>query len=506
MRRYYTQDFGAAVSHPDTREYSLFAQDAIRVTSHFALNIGVRYDLQTFRSDGLVSNPLWPDSGKVPSDTNNFAPRAGFAYSFGSTRPLVLRGGYGLFYTRIPSIYTSTIETENGIAQNHLFLDNSNFFDRAVFPVYPNALGNCSGSTCAPPANVANILTTQVSAFSPSFQTPFVQQLSLGLEREVTHRTAIGASYLYVHGEHLIRARDANLPAPVQLTYPLYDDSGTKFLDQFYTVDSFSNWQFTKSFTCPFPPCINPLARPIPQLDPINVFESAASSVYHGLTISAHRKTTRGIYFRLAYTWARAIDDGQDALVAGLPATVQNAYATQSERGPSVTDQRQRLVFSWMAAPRPFRHAERMLSTLFNDWEFAGVITTGTGRPVNARIVGDANRDGNTSNDRLPGARRNSFIGPGYATTDLRLTRQLYAGDRFKVELLRESFNLLNRANKRLDLGDDGFLNTAAQFVQVDKTIGVNRFPGHYRGNSVFLRPTNAYAPRQVQLALKLKF
>ena len=32
--RFYIQNFGSAVSRPDTREYALFAQDSIRVTNH----------------------------------------------------------------------------------------------------------------------------------------------------------------------------------------------------------------------------------------------------------------------------------------------------------------------------------------------------------------------------------------------------------------------------------------------------------------------------------------
>ncbi|MCI0356510.1 MAG: TonB-dependent receptor, partial [Acidobacteria bacterium] len=113
---FYLQNFGSAESHPDTREYALFAQDSIRVTDRFALTLGLRWDLQTFRSEGLVSNALWPDSGRVPRDTNNFAPRLGFAWSLGDERPLVIRGGTGIFYTRIPQIYNSAIETENGLA------------------------------------------------------------------------------------------------------------------------------------------------------------------------------------------------------------------------------------------------------------------------------------------------------------------------------------------------------------------------------------------------------
>jgi hypothetical protein len=44
------------------------------------------------------------------------------------------------------------------------------------------------------------------------------------------------------------------------------------------------------------------------------------------MTVSLNKRMSRGLYFRLAYTWAHAIDDGQDALVAGQPATVQNSY------------------------------------------------------------------------------------------------------------------------------------------------------------------------------------
>jgi len=82
--RYYVQNFGNPVSHPNSNDYSAFVQDTIRVTDRLALSLGVRYDMQSFSSKDLVSNPLWPGSGKMPSDKSNFSPRAGFAYSIGS--------------------------------------------------------------------------------------------------------------------------------------------------------------------------------------------------------------------------------------------------------------------------------------------------------------------------------------------------------------------------------------------------------------------------------------
>ncbi|MBS1851681.1 MAG: TonB-dependent receptor [Acidobacteria bacterium] len=504
---YYVQNFGPAITHPDTNEYSAFLQDTIRVTNHLALSLGGRYDLQTFTRKDLRSNPLWPDTGKVPYEPFNFSPRAGLAYSLGDRRPLVVRAGYGLFYTRIPQIYTSVVQSDNGFSSAHLFLNNVMASQRAGFPLYPYPAVACDplAAECDPPANLAPYLTPDASAFAHNFRTPSVQQASLSVEREVANRLAVSVSYLYVHGQNLIRARDANLPAPVDVTYPVFDPSGVNLLG-YADVASFSTWQFSRTLDCPFPPCINPVARPIPQLDSVNVFESAASSMYHGMTVSLRRRMTNGLYFRLGYTWAHAEDNLQDALVAGQPATVQNSYAPNAEKGSSTTDQRHRFVFSWIATPQPFDRSHSLLSELFNHWKIAGVVSFGSGRPVDARMVGDANQDGNSSNDRLPGVGRNSFLGPDYATTDLRISRILYSRDRFRVEFLVEAFNLANRANLRIPASDNGFQSSAGQFELLDKHIGINYFPAYVQKNSDFLKPTDAYAPRQIQFAVRLTY
>lgn len=504
--RYYIQNFGSYISNPDTNEYAWFAQDSIRVTSRLALSLGVRYDLQTFGTKGLLTNPLWPDSGRVPRDGNNFAPRIGIAYSVGDERPLVIRAGYGMFYTRVPQIYTSAVATNNGLNSVHLFLDNQDFYGSRVFPTYPKPLVDCPVSTasCRLPDGLAQMASAEISSFARNFHTPKVEQASLHLERDMGHRIAAGVSYLYVHGEGLMRVRDFNLPFPQIVSYPVYDPSGNNLLG-YYDVDSFATWQMSSSMTCPWPPCVNPLSRPIPQLGAINVFESASSSIYNGLTVSVRRRMTRGLYFRLGYTFAHAVDDGQDALLTA-GSLVQNSYTPKSERAASVTDQRQRFVVSWIGEPRPFHRDQEFLGKIFNDWRFSGVTTVGSGRPVNARVLGDPNQDGNDSNDRLPGFGRNAFLGPDYATTDFRVSRRLNIGSRTKLELIAESFNIFNRNNKRVDINNDSFANQAGQFVKVSKVIGVNNFPAYYQKPTNFLRATSSYAPRQIQLAIRLTF
>ncbi len=507
--RYYIQDFGSAVTQPDSNDYALFAQDTVRVNRHLTINGGVRYDLQTFREPKVTANALWPDAGHVPHNATNFAPRLGFSASIGGEhRPLVIRGGYGMFYAHIPQIYASSAQADNGLNRAHLFLDNKNFFDRQIFPAYPDPLVSCTAGAvmCSAPAGIAGFVTSEISSFARDFRTPYAEQANLSLEKEIAKKTSISASYLFVSGKHLIRARDVNLPNPVEVQYPVFDDSGAHFTGDYYTLSSFSQLRFTKSVTCVFPPCIDRLERPISSVGAINEYESASSSIYHGLTISAQRRYSKQLYLRVGYTFAKALDQGQDALVAGRPGQVQNTFAP-NERGLSTTDQRHRVVLAWSAEPNPFGAEQpTALRALFNSWLFSGVVAVGSGRPVNARITGDANGDGNTENDRLPGYRRNAFTGPDYASTDIRVTRKFELHDRMRLELSGEAFNLMNRVNKRVDITDDGFTNVAADFVPLAKSIGASKFAGHFRRNSNFLVPTNAYAPRQVQVSLRLKF
>jgi hypothetical protein len=244
------------------------------VTDHLGVSLGVRYDLQTFSTTYLKSNPLWPDSGRVPLDRNNFAPRAGISYSFGDKRPLVARIGYGLFYPRIPQIYNSSIETDNGLAPNSIFLNRTNFYQQQIFPQYPDALVNCAplANSCAPPASLTQFANSDISAFAHNFRIPQVPEASMTVERDVAHRVIAEVSYSFVHGQNLIRARDINLPPPVSVQYPIFDPSGQNVIG-YGALETFSTWQLTSSLTCPFPPCINPLARPISQLGALDIFE-----------------------------------------------------------------------------------------------------------------------------------------------------------------------------------------------------------------------------------------
>jgi hypothetical protein len=508
LPRYYLQNFGNPVSHPDSNDYAGFVQDTVRLTPHFTLSLGARYDLQTFSTKGMVSNPLWSPEGRMPLNGTNFAPRVGIGYALGNDRPVMVRAGFGIFYTRIPQIYQSAVANNNGLRDSFLSLDNTDYYQHQVFPAYPNAAVNCPRGpvSCSLPAQWEQYATSEISAFAPDFKTPRVQQASLSLERELPGGFTGTLSYLLVHGVDMIRARDVNLPPPTYHSYPVLNSTGSVVPNQFYNVESFATWQTSYSISCPYPPCINPLERPISQLGAIDQFESAASSVYNGMTVALHKRMSGATYFRLAYTWAHAIDNGQDALVAGAPSTVQNSYSTKSERASSVTDQRQRLTISAIEEPNPFAAGQKFLATIFDHWKISGIVTYGSGRPANAMVSGDPNQDGSTSNDRLSGYGRNAFIGPDYASMDIKVGRKMNLGGRYHLELTADSFNLFNRDNQRFQVNDEGYYNSAGQFVKYTESVGGKYYQAYYQQPTSLMKPANSFAPRQMQLSMRLDF
>jgi len=172
----------------------------------------------------------------------------------------------------------------------------------------------------------------------------------------------------------------------------------------------------------------------------------------------------------------------------------------------SVTDQRHRFVVAFSTEPRFFHRGHETLGRFFNDWKVSSAVNYGSGRPFNATVSGDPNQDGNDLNDRLPGYRRNAFTGPDYATTDLRITLTLRLRERYKLNLLAESFNLFNRDNQRVAITSNGMVANASTFVQNSVTANIAPYPGYYQLPGSFLKPNAAYPPRQIQLAVKFIF
>ncbi len=164
----------------DFRQYQLgwFFQDEWRVSKAFSLNFGVRHEVQTNLRD-----------------RNNFAPRAGFAWSPFKNGKTTLRGGAGIFYDWFASNTLEQILRVNGQRQTDLIVRN---------PGYPDPFSDGTASTLPP----------SIIQQDPNLQMPYVFQSSFGVERELPQNFRVNANYLYTRGIHQLRGINVNQPIP----------------------------------------------------------------------------------------------------------------------------------------------------------------------------------------------------------------------------------------------------------------------------------------------------
>jgi len=155
-----------------------------------------------------------------------------------------------------------------------------------------------------------------------------------------------------------------------------------------------------------------------------------------------------------SYTFAKTIDDAPDATAVVVPnagddaKVAQNTLAPNQEKGRGVNDIRHRFVFS---AVWDLRYAQSLQNTvakgLLTHWTLSWITAIQSGAPVSQGVTGDPNNDTNNNSDRTPGIGRNTLTGPGLATVDLRLTRDIRLTERARLRLIAEGFNITNRAN-----------------------------------------------------------
>ncbi len=455
-----------ATTRPNNREFAAFVQDDWRASQKLTINAGLRYDIQKL-AEPPIKNPsaalaaLGIDTSRVNQDKNNIAPRLGFAYSPLASNRLVLRGGYGAFFGRTPAIMLGTAHSQNGIQVVNLT------FTGSAMPTYPNRFASIPTSVAIPAPNIY--------AFAADYVAPYTQQWSLGAEHQLLKDLSLTVNYLGVKGTHLGRTRDINLSTPVPTT--IRDAAGTT-----YTYLRFPSRR-TSSF------------------GRISFFESTGNSVYHGLTFQVNKRFAKNFQMLTAYTLSHAIDDAPDAtsVVTGNAGddakVVQNTLNILDDRSSSLNDVRNRFVISgiWEVGNYAKEIENKVTRAILSGWSLSAIFTAEDGRPYSSFVGADLNNDGNRFTDRVPGVGRNTNVGPGFASFDPRITRDIRFHERAKLQLIVEAFNVFNRANF-------AGVNTTA-FTVTGTGASALLVP-----NAAFGRPTTTSEPRIIQLAAKIIF
>jgi hypothetical protein len=426
----FTQSFGNANYNVREWLWDGFVQDDWRARRDLTLNVGVRYERQTFTDD-----------------KNNFAPRVGFAYNPRGDGKTILRASYGIYYSEIRA---------NTGAQFSIGGPQGVFTFTAApgqlgFPTTFAPLAAFPPGTVLPPRDITiragragfynslGINTALLRGYPDKFLNPYTQQATVGIERELPGKWFLNVDYVYAHTIGIDRTEDLNAPS---LFTPVNTPTGR------------TRSAAAADLTRPIRPVANGFRR-------ILVVVNAGSSIYNGMQVNLNKRLSQRFSVLASYTLSHTINTVEPDAPGGDPLDVNLPEA--AERADSLLDQRHRLSLSgWLDLP-------------FN-FTFGGLTTAASGRPYNITVGQDVNGD-NANVDRPFDYATGTFLGrntgrgtPVYET-DLFVQRVFVVEERVRLELRAEAFNIFNHPNIVARSGTLGGINSTTGGFNVPATF-----------------------------------
>jgi hypothetical protein len=259
---------------------------------------------------------------------------------------------------------------------------------------------------------------------------------------------------------------------------------------------------------------------------------SGTNSNYQGMVAQLNHRFSSHIMFSANYTWSHALDFGQNNQTATVANNLLDPQDLRAEYGNSITNVTNRFVVNAVATA-PWQYAG-WLAYLANDWELSPSFQLQSGFPYSIGTSGTLSSaftptgnlsaigggiNGSNGTFRVPGFERNGFTQPSTNVLDLRLSKRFTIYERLKLELMAESFNILNRQNVTA-------VNTTGYFLGNTTVAGATPTSSRIvTGNTLTFNTTSAnaalplfqsitntnssgfsFAPRQLQLGVRAQF
>jgi len=221
-------------------QLGLYAQDEWSLTNNFKLTYGVRFDVPFFengaanddfnnRTVALLEEEGYDLEGarvgkKIKSQIH-VSPRAGFNWDVNGAGKTQIRGGLGIFTSRIPLVWPGGIYNNNGLSVGEAIA-----FDSQTFVADPNNQP-LNGS----PAPGSNAVGGQIDIFAPDFKLPQVMKYNIGIDQKTNiWGLIVGADFLYNDNINNVFYQNANL---AQSTESLNNADGRPFYDRGGEID-----------------------------------------------------------------------------------------------------------------------------------------------------------------------------------------------------------------------------------------------------------------------------
>lgn len=472
--------------------FSLYGQDTWKATDRLTLTYGLRWDLNPSPSatngqelltfDNLNGpGPLVVAPAGTPlyeTTYNNFAPRVGLSYQLfrEGGRLTILRGGFGVFY----DLGTGTLAS----ALAGFPYARAKALGSVPFPLTPAQ---------APPPPFTLAVPTSGFGFvaDRDLKLPRTFQWNAAMEQSLNSSNTFSATYVGAVGRRLL-----------------------------YRISK----QYPTAFF-------------------LSITDNSATSDYHGMQLQFQRQMSRGLQILTSYTWSHSIDTvSTDSGIAASP------NDPNRERGNSDFDVRHAFSAA-VSYELPSPRDKKVARALLGGWFVDGVVTARSAVPVDiiasGAVIGGVQtfvrpnlvpgiplylddpsapggrRFNNKVDPARPGCKgpfcppptgtqgafgRNVMRGFPMSQFDLALRRQFDLGERVRLQLRAEAFNIFNHPN----FGDPGANNdganqlTSASFGQSTQMLKSSLGTGGTTGG--FSPLYQVGGTRSIQLALKLQF